>query len=158
MDIQVSSNFERLLFEALGRDGAAVTRLMQSLSQSGSFAVPEAALAQIRAEFAAGRTGEAETAEAIRSTYEKSGYLPDPHTAVGLAQARRIAGAKNPIVTLATAHPAKFPDAVKQATGVEPGLPVWLADLYGRVERYDILDNDQTKVEAFILERTRTVA
>ena len=158
MDIQVSSNFERLLFEALGRDGAAVMRLMQGLAQSGSFAVPEPALAQIRAGFAAGRTDEAETAEAMRTTYARSGYLLDPHTAVAVAQARRHAAPGVPLVTLATAHPAKFPAAVEAATGVEPALPVWLADLYGRPERYEVLDSDQAKVEAFILERTRMAA
>ena len=158
MDIQVSSNFERLLFESLGRDGQAVARLMESLGQSGAFEVPDNALAAIRAAFAAGRTGEAETSATIRSTYEKSGYLLDPHTAVGVAQARSFLGRGTPVVTLATAHPAKFPAAVKQATGVEPALPVWLADLYDRVERYEVLDNDLTGVEQFITARTRVTA
>jgi threonine synthase len=155
MDIQVSSNFERLLFEAAGRDGDAVARLMASLGQSGSFAVPEGTLAAIRADFAAGRTGEAEVAETIRATHAATGYLLDPHTAVGLAQAARFTDPARPMITLATAHPAKFPAAVKAATGVEPALPLWLADLYGRPERYEVLDNDQRGIEAFILARTR---
>jgi threonine synthase len=155
MDIQVSSNFERLLFEALGRDGMALTRLMQTLSQSGSFAIPDDAMAAIRRDFTAGRTDEAATAETIRTTYANSGYLLDPHTAVGVAQARPLLNKGTPVVTLATAHPAKFPAAVKAASGVEPALPVWLADLYGRPERYDVLDNDQHKVETFISARTR---
>ena len=158
MDIQVSSNFERLLFESMDRDGAATARLMQSLGQSGAFAVPDAALAAIRAGFAAGRTDEAETSATIRATLKASDYLLDPHTAVGVAQARHFLGQGVPVVTLATAHPAKFPAAVKRASGVEPPLPVWLADLYGRVERYDVLDNDLTGVEEFITARTRVTA
>jgi threonine synthase len=158
MDIQVSSNFERLLFEALDRDASTLSRLMQSLSQSGGFGVPEPALARIRADFAAGRTSEAETRATIRATWEQSAYLLDPHTAVGVAQAKPFLGLGTPVVTLGTAHPAKFPAAVKQATGVEPALPVWLADLYGRVERYDVLDNDLAQVEAFIAARTRVSA
>jgi len=158
MDIQVSSNFERLLFDAVGRDGAAIVRMMQNLGQSGAFSIPPDALAAIRAGFSAGRTDEATTAATIRSTYEKSGYLLDPHTAVGVAQARQLLGQGTPIVTLATAHPAKFPAAVKAASGVEPGLPVWLADLYDRVERYDVLDNDLAAVEDFISARTRVTA
>ena len=158
MDIQVSSNFERLLFEALDRDGAAVNSLMQGLAQSGAFTIPEPALNAIRADFFAATTDEATTRETIRQTYAKSGYLLDPHTAVGVGVARRFIGGDVAMITLATAHPAKFPAAVKDATGVEPALPLWLADLYGRAERYDVLDNDQAEIEAFILERTRAVA
>ena len=157
MDIQVSSNFERLLLEALGRDGAALTGLMNGLGQSGAFAIPEPALAAIRADFAAARTDEAETREAIRATLAGSGYLLDPHTAVGVSVARRLHDPAVPMVTLATAHPAKFPAAVRAAAGVEPPLPPWLADLYNRPERYDVLDNDARKVETFVLERTRAV-
>jgi len=158
MDIQVSSNFERLLFEAVGRNGAAVNSLMQGLNQSGAFTIPEPAFAAIRADFFAATTDEATTRETIRETYAKSGYLLDPHTAVGVNIGKRFAAGSTAMITLATAHPAKFPAAVKAATGVEPALPVWLADLYGRAERYDVLDNDQAKVEAFILERTRAEA
>jgi threonine synthase len=155
MDIQVSSNFERLLFEALERDGAAVTGLMQSLTQSGSFTIPETALATIRADFSAATTSEAETSATIRATLENSGYLLDPHTAVGVAVASHALDGKTPMVTLATAHAAKFPAAVQKAAGVEPALPPWLADLYSRPERYDMLDNDAAAVEAFISARTR---
>ncbi|MGN6103345.1 MAG: threonine synthase [Devosia sp.] len=155
MDIQVSSNFERLLFEVVKRDAGAVRRLMQQLAQSGAFTLPEEALRRIRMGFAAARADEEETEAAIRSTYERSGYLLDPHTAVGVSVARRSRQPDVPMVTLATAHPAKFPAAVKRATGVEPPLPVWLADLYGRPERYDVLDNDQAAVEAYVLARTR---
>ena len=155
MDIQVSSNFERLLFEALDRDAGQLQQLMNNLSQSGSFTVPDAALAAIRRDFSAGRADEPETAAAIRSTLERSGYLLDPHTAVGVAVAVPHIGVDSPVVTLSTAHPAKFPAAVKAAAGVEPPLPAWLADLYRRPERYDVIANDQAAIEAYVLERTR---
>ena len=157
MDIQVSSNFERLLFEALDRDGAALQRLMDGLAQSGSFAIPPSALAAIRDGFSAGRTGEAETAATIARTYQRSGYLLDPHSAVAVAVAGPLVGAGAPVVTLATAHPAKFPAAVKAATGIEPALPLWLADLYERPERFSVLANDQGGVEAYIRARTRVL-
>ena len=155
MDIQVSSNFERLLFEALGRDAPALKRLMNGLQQSGSFTVPAYALATIRESFAAGRTGEAETAATIATVLRESAYLLDPHTAVGVAVSRELMLGDAPVVTLATAHPAKFPAAVKAATSVEPPLPLWLADLYDRPERYDVLANDQAAVEAYIRARSR---
>src|SRR5439155_25374622 len=107
MDIQVSSNFERLLFEAVDRDAAGVARLMTDLVRTGRFSLPKAALAAIRADFSAGRADEAETLAAIRSTYETTGFLADPHTAVGLAVARQFADKAEPMIALATAHPAK---------------------------------------------------
>ena len=155
MDIQVSSNFERLLFEALGRDSAGLKRLMNGLQQSGHFTVPAKALATIRESFAAGRASEVETSAAIARTLKEAGYLLDPHTAVGVAVADRLELGDAPVVVLATAHPAKFPAAVKAATGIEPALPAWLSDLYERPERYDILANDQGAVEAFIRARSR---
>ena len=154
MDIQISSNFERLLFEATGRDGAATARMMAGLKQSGGFDLPPPALAAIRAEFAAGTTDEAATAATIAGTFRNAGYLLDPHGAVGVAVAREHLGA-TPMVSLATAHPAKFPAAVAAATGVEPPLPVWLADLYGRAERYDVLPADEGAVQTYIEARTR---
>ena len=157
MDIQVSSNFERLLFEAVGRDASVVKSLMDSLRQSGSFTVPAAALAGIRERFTAGRTDEAETAATIRTTLERSGYLLDPHTAVGVHVAQPLLGGAAPVVTLATAHPAKFPAAVQAASGIEPALPSWLSDLYERQERLTVLDNSQEQVEAFILAHTRAL-
>ncbi|HTN61520.1 MAG TPA: threonine synthase [Devosia sp.] len=155
MDIQISSNFERLLFDAAGRDAMAVTRMMDSLKQSGGFALPEPALAAIRAEFSAGTTGEVETRAAIATTYSKAGYLLDPHTAVGVHVARQQRQASVPMVTLATAHPAKFADAVTEASGIAPALPAWLADLHAREERLSVLANDQATVEDFIRARTR---
>ncbi|KKB84114.1 threonine synthase [Devosia limi DSM 17137] len=154
MDIQISSNFERLLFDAAGRDAAAVVRMMDGLKQSGGFALPEAALGAIRSEFSAGTTGEAETRATIATTLKNSGYLLDPHTAVGVHVARGALGTV-PMITLATAHPAKFPAAVAEASGIDPALPAWLADLHDREERVTVLANDQAAVEDFIMARTR---
>jgi threonine synthase len=154
MDIQISSNFERLLFESAGRDAGAVTRMMDGLKQSGGFALPENALAAIRRDFAAGTTGENETAATMAATLKASDYLLDPHTAVGVHVARLHLG-PTPMVTLATAHPAKFPAAVEQATGIAPTLPAWLADLHAREERLTVLANEQAEVENFISARTR---
>ena len=156
MDIQVSSNFERLLFEATNRDGDAVNGLMQSLAQSGAFTVPDHALARIRNVFAAGQVNEVGIAATIAETNSECGYLLDPHTAVGVAVANhQLDTNPEPMITLATAHPAKFPDAVHAATGIEPALPLWLADLNDREERFDVLPNDQAAVEAHIRARTR---
>ena len=155
MDIQISSNFERLLFESAGRDAGAVVRMMDGLKQSGGFALPEAAIASIRRDFAAGTTGEAETSATIADAHQRSGYLLDPHTAVGVHVARQQPHAATPMITLATAHPAKFPAAVQAASGIDPHLPAWLADLYGRQERLSVLANDQQAVENFISARTR---
>jgi len=155
MDIQVSSNFERLLFEAMGRDGAEVDRLMQSLNQSGAFSLPAAALDTIRADFSAARADEALVKQTIAGCAETSGYVADPHTAVGIAIARQFAATDQPMITLATAHPAKFPDAVAAATGSRPDLPSWLAGLHDRPERMDVLANDQGTVESYISSKTR---
>ena len=155
MDIQVSSNFERLLFEAMDRDGPGVERLLQGLRQSGGFEVPGPAMDAIRAGFAAGRTDEAETTATIARTHETASYLLDPHTAVAVSVAERMARSHVPVITLGTAHPAKFPAAVAAASGIEPALPSWLADLYDRPERYDVLGNDNGEVQRFIAARTR---
>ncbi|KXF78359.1 threonine synthase [Paramesorhizobium deserti] len=156
MDIQVSSNFERLLFEAHGRDAAAVRRLMDGLKQSGRFVVAEAPLQRIRAEFGAGRSTMPETAEIIRSVLEADGYLLDPHSAIGVKVARDHADAA-PMVVLATAHPAKFPEAVAKASGITPQLPAWLADLMERKENYTVLPNDLKIVEDHISRNSRAV-
>jgi threonine synthase len=158
MDIQISSNFERLLFEACDRDGEAVSRAMASLQQSRAFQVPEAALASIRAGFDADRTDETDTAATIRRIDAEAGYLLDPHTAVGVAVAERRPGSAVPMVVLGTAHPAKFPDAVEAASGHRPGLPAWLGDLMVRPERQAVLPNALDAVEALVLERARAVA
>ena len=156
MDIEISSNFERLLFEAGGRDAEGVRRMMQQLAQSGSFPLPEATLSAIRAEFDAGRSTRAEVAQTIKGALVSSAYMLDPHTAVGVAVADRHLG-DSPMVTLGTAHPAKFPDAVLAACGVSPELPPSHADLMTRRETFDSLPNDLSAVEAYIAERSRAV-
>jgi threonine synthase len=152
MDIQVSSNFERLLFDAYGRDPAPVRALMGSLAQSRRFSIASGPLAEVRARFSADRADEDETAATIRTVRKEAGYLLDPHTAVAVAVAEkeRREGAA-PMVVLSTAHPAKFPDAVKAACGVTPELPDWLADLGTRPERVTLLPADQGAVERFIV-------
>lgn len=158
MDIQVSSNFERLLFEAYGRDDAAIRALMNSLQQSGRFDIAAPALEAIRAEFDALRTGEIGTTKEMTRTYQEAGYVLDPHTAVGVHAARKIAKThpSTPMVVLGTAHPAKFVDAVTRSTGIHPPLPAHLADLMERQEHFTVLPNEQGAIEAFIAERTRS--
>ena len=156
MDIQVSSNFERLLFEATGRDSAAVRRLMASLAQSGRFSVPTPALSEIRTQFSANRADEAETAAAIRTTLRETSRLVDPHTAVALAVAEKEKrDPAVPMIVLGTAHPAKFPDAVEAACGVRPALPDWLSGLPERSEQATPMPVDQSAIEKFILAASR---
>lgn len=155
MDIQVSSNFERLLFEAAQRDAVAVAAMMNSLAQSGGFSVPDPVLAAIRENFAAGTASEDETLQTIADLHSGSGYIADPHTAVGVAVARGRPAPDGMMVTLATAHPAKFPEAVGRAIGAEPPLPAALGDLHQRPERVTVLDNDQAAVERFIADNCR---
>ncbi|MBN9450864.1 MAG: threonine synthase [Bosea sp.] len=159
MDIQISSNFERLLFEAHGRDGAAVRRLMQSLQQSGRFEIAPEPLQRIRGEFDAASQSEDEIAAEIRKSWTEAGYLLDPHTAIGVGAARQALkrDPATPMIVLGTAHPAKFPAAVKAASGVEPALPAHLADLMERKERVTLLPNDLGKVESFVREHARAV-
>lgn len=155
MDIQISSNFERLLFESYGRDAAAVRGLMRSLGQSGEFTIADAPLKTIREQFAAGRSTVAETAATIDSVLKQDGYLLDPHSAIGVKVAREHADTASPMVVLATAHPAKFPDAVKDACGVSPALPAWLSDLMEREEHFTRLQNDLKVVEDHIRSHSR---
>ncbi|MFN3655709.1 MAG: threonine synthase [Pseudolabrys sp.] len=156
MDIQVSSNFERLLFDAYARDAAAVRGLMASLAQSRRFSVSAPALKALRALFTADRADEQETAATMRAWMREAGYCADPHTAVALAVAEKETRDPSvPMVVLSTAHPAKFPDAVKAACGVEPKLPDWLGDLPARKERVTVLPPDQAQVERFVLAASR---
>ena len=156
MDIQVSSNFERLLFDAYGRDAKAVRGLMNSLAQSRRFSVSSGALAEIRALFSADHADEGETAATIRTVLRETGRLIDPHTAVGVAVAEKeIRDPAMPMIVLGTAHPAKFPDAVEAACGVRPSLPDWLDDLPARRERVKNMPADQAAVERFILSASR---
>jgi threonine synthase len=151
MDIQVSSNFERLLFEASGRDASMVRRLMASLKQSGRFVLPDAVLAAVRGEFDAGRADETETNAVIRAAWREAGDLVDPHTAVALAVADRDRPDSGvPNIVLSTAHAAKFPDAVEAACGVRPELPPWLEGLMIRPERAEVMKNDTAEVARFV--------
>jgi len=156
MDIQVSSNFERLLFDATGRDAASVRTLMGSLAQSRRFVVSAQALKELRTLFSANRADEQECAAEIRAWIKEANYFVDPHTAIALAVAEKeTRDASVPMVVLSTAHPAKFPAAVKAACGVEPPLPDWLADLAKRKERVTVLPADQVAVERFVASASR---
>ncbi len=155
MDIQVSSNFERLLFDASNRDASVIRNQMASLKQSGSFDVSAETMKNISSEFFAGACNEEETSKTISESLQECSYLVDPHTAVGLHVAEKYLSAETPMVTLATAHPAKFPDAVKAACGVYPDLPARMGDMMEREEHMSVLPNDIAKLEAFIEEHSR---
>lgn len=156
MDIQVSSNFERLLFEAYGRDAAAVRALMKSFAQSRRFEIADSPLAAIRAGFAAGRADEDEVAATMRTALRETGHFVDPHTAVGIAVAEKESrDPALPMVVLSTAHAAKFPDAVEAACGVRPQLPDWLAGLNERREHVSTLPPDPAQLEKFVLAAAR---
>jgi threonine synthase len=153
MDIQVSSNFERALFDAYGRDGAAVTQLMTEL-KAGGFHVSQGALETLREIYASGTVSEAETRATITDTLAHTGEVLCPHSAVGVRVAQHHLG-RTPMITLATAHPAKFPDAVEDATGTRPALPPRMADLFDRPERMTRVDNDLAALKSVIRERIR---
>lgn len=159
MDIQVSSNFERLLYEVHGRDPARVRGLMASLAQSGRFEIDEAPLKAIRKEFSGIGTDDDQARAEMARVWRDCAYLIDPHTATGVIAGRRqLAQAPGtPVIVLGTAHPAKFPDAVEQATGVRPPLPPHLADLMSRRERVTRLPNDRQAVERFVRAEARAV-
>lgn len=155
MDIQVSSNFERLLFEMNGRDGAATAEQLKDFRTSGKLNVaPSIFTDWIAGVFAGYRCDDKQTLTTMQDVHQKSGMLIDPHTAVGLSAARQSKGTNYPksqsIITLATAHPAKFPDAVRQATGQIPTLPEHLADLMSRPERSVSLPNELRAVQTFV--------
>jgi len=156
MDIQVSSNFERLLFDAYNRDAKSIRALMGSLAQSRRFAIAARPLQEMRALFTADRADEQEAAAEIRAWMREADYCVDPHTAVALAVAEKeTRDPAVPMVVLSTAHPAKFPDAVKAACGIAPALPEWLADLPKRDERVTVLPADQAAVEKFVVSASR---
>ena len=157
MDIQVSSNFERLLFEMNDRDGGATAQQLDAFRAQGKMSVePDQYASWIAPTFRAHRSDDAETLEVMKRMHRDHGMFVDPHTAVGIASAEHCAEPGVPTITLATAHPAKFPDAVAKATGVEPPLPEHLADLMQRTERIVDLPNDLQAVEAFVVARQRS--
>ena len=154
MDIQISSNFERLVYLANDRDASAVRAAMASLGQSQAFTIKSAALKNIRSEFTSGAVNERETAETMAQILKQTGELIDPHTAVGVHVAMQQKS-KSPMVTLATAHPAKFPDAVKSATGQVPHLPSRLEHLMTAPESFKVLPNSAAAIKDFILQQDR---
>jgi threonine synthase len=159
MDIQVSSNFERLLFELAGRNGKSVDAMMRRFRKKGELALSPARQAKLTRLFAGARADDEQTLATIKQVHEATGELVDPHTAVGIAAARAERGdAAVPMIAVATAHPAKFPDAVRQATGVRPALPPRLSDLMQRPERLTVLPNDRGRVQDFILEHVQVAA
>ncbi|MEP5730625.1 MAG: threonine synthase [Sulfitobacter sp.] len=150
MDIQVSSNFERALFDAYDRDGNAVAQLMKELGQGG-FDVSQGAITALQEIYKSGRVSEPETSATITQALGNTGELLCPHSAVGVKVADEQREEATPMVTLATAHPAKFPDAVEAATGVRPPLPARMADLFERPERLTRVPNDLEALKAHIL-------
>lgn len=159
MDIQVSSNFERLLFEANGRNPVTVKTAMRELAENKRFSLTAEALATIRSLFSAARADEAETAATIKAVHAESGYVLDPHTAVGVSVARKFKDESSaPLIELATAHPAKFPEAVEAVTGIRPQLPARLADLPDRRERITNLPADTEAVARFVSDHSRAAA
>ena len=153
MDIQVASNFERLLLDLLGRDATRLRALMAGFRDTGRLEIDPAGLDALGGIFAAGRASEEETRAAMRRTFAATGEIVDPHTAVGLEVARRLRREMaGPVVHLATAHPAKFPDTVAEVLGRRPRLPARLADLEQRPERFRVLDNDLAAVAAAVRE------
>ena len=151
MDIQVSSNFERLLFDVGGRDGAAMAEQMRGFDTARAMRLTDAQT-QGAALFTSARADEGDTAQAMRWAYEQCGEMLDPHTAIGLHAARAAdIDPAIPVVTLATAHPAKFPDAVERATGLRPGLPARVGDLFAREESYIELPGTYDAVRDHIL-------
>ncbi|MBW4707670.1 threonine synthase [Roseobacter sp. YSTF-M11] len=149
MDIQVSSNFERALFDAYDRDAKAIVQLMDEL-KAGGFTVSQGAMQVLQSHYLSGRASEEETMATIAGALKTTGELLCPHTAVGVkvAEAHRVTG--TPMITLATAHPAKFPDAVEEAAGRHPPLPPRMADLYERAERVSRVPNDLAALTAHI--------
>jgi len=158
MDIQVSSNFERLLFDLAGRDGPAIAGMMHAFDATRAMTIPADMLAGAQGLFTSVRVDADGMAMALAHAHRRHAMLIDPHTAIGLAAARDVAASLPidvPMVTLATAHPAKFRDAVERATGLRPGLPARVGNLFDREERFDRLPGDYDAVKAYVLERAR---
>ena len=149
MDIQVSSNFERALFDAYDRDGNAVSQLMDELTHGG-FDVSQGAMEVLKGHFDSGRASEEETSATIAETLKSTGELLCPHSAIGVKVANDQPASDIPMITLATAHPAKFPDAVEAASGTRPPLPDRMSDLYQRDERVTRISNDLDALKVHI--------
>jgi threonine synthase len=150
MDIQTASNFERLYFESAGRDAAGTAQAFAAFADTGAIAIPPAALAAMRDLFRGVSVSEVQTVEAIAATLAASGELIDPHTAVAVAALDRVEDCPAPIVVLSTAHAAKFPEDVAEASGVTPGLPRGAANLADRAERFDRLPAEAEAIKAYV--------
>jgi threonine synthase len=158
MDIQISSNFERLLFDLHDGDAAAIRALMQQLRDEKGFDLPAPVLAKLQKDFCAAQCDDAGTLKTIAETYQATGEILDPHTAVGLAAGRQCWNGRAPLVVLATAHPAKFHDAVKKAIGFEPPQPTPLQGLDKIEEKFTVMPNDASAVKAYMNTRIREYA
>jgi threonine synthase len=151
MDIQISSNFERLLFELYDHDSAAINELMRALREEGGFTLSPAVHRRLQQHFLAARADDSQTQAAIRSIYKTTGEILDPHSAVGIWAAEQHRNTlTGPLVTLATAHPAKFPAAVKEAISVDPALPPHLQDIWQKEERFSVLPASVDAVRQFV--------
>ncbi len=155
MDIQVSSNFERALFYAYGEDGNAVAQQMDALQSGGGFDVSQGAIDYLRDQYASGRASEVETTATIREMHARTGEVLCPHSAVGVKVAQENLSSTAPMITLATAHPAKFPQAVQRATGIKPELPEHMADLFDRPEKMTQVNNDLSELKKLVRERIK---
>jgi threonine synthase len=159
MDIQVSSNFERILFDLAGRDGKGLAKMMADFESTRAMSIPADMLAGSKDLFESARIDADGMSDVMRWAYERTNQVLDPHTAIGLAAARNAGlPADVPVVTLATAHPAKFRDAVERATGVRPHLPARMGNLFEREERYDTLPATKEAIAAYVAERATPAA
>jgi threonine synthase len=157
MDIQISSNLERLLFDLYRRNGKKLAEAMAAFRKTGRFAAPKSGWPAIKRLFAAHKLDDVQTLKTMRDLHQRTGMLIDPHTAIGVAAAEAARKDRSiPVIALATAHPAKFPDAVEKATGIRPQLPPHLAGLMTRRERYDVLPKDLGKLQRYVLEHRRS--
>ncbi len=155
MDIQISSNFERLLFDLCNGDGVQVNLYMRQMQAQGGFSVTPMRLAMARQVFTAARVDDALTLKTIADIYKEKNYILDPHSAVGVAAARQLARElPDPVICLATAHPAKFPETIQRAIGITPELPPALASLIQRPERVTLLPAQTESIKNFVTERT----
>ncbi|MEQ9566680.1 MAG: threonine synthase, partial [Pseudomonadales bacterium] len=152
----ISSNFERMLFDLYEGDAEAIAELMSNLKESGSLKLSSLALKRARTLFASHCLSDDEMVEVIRDEFEKNGYLLDPHTAIGLAAGRKYQAGAIPMVCLGTAHPAKFPEAVrKSGFSSDPALPHHMEDLFDREEAYEVIAGDQAEVQKYMIANIR---
>jgi threonine synthase len=157
MDIQISSNLERLLFDLFRRNGKKLAAAMTDFRKTGKFAAPSSSWSAVKRLFSAYKLDDPGTLKVMGDLYRRTGMLIDPHTAIGVAAAEAMRRDKSiPVIALATAHPAKFPDAVKKATGMHPQLPAHLSNLLSRRERYDVLPKDLGKIQQYVLAHRRS--